>query len=198
MRYYHLNSGDDNIPANMLIVVMAGGKSLRMGFEKPLALIRGKPMLLWVYEKASEIGDSVVAISKNAPKTVEFCKEQGIETIETSGKGYVEDVRFILREYGEFVSVACDIPFIRAEDIKAILENFRGVSLTGVLNPKNVPKFVDIKRLPIYKGWVIVGLNAVSWDGEEFFELVNPLLALNVNTPKDLALANVIAKYIKY
>ena len=177
----------------MLIVVMAGGKSLRMGFEKPLALIRGKPMLLWVYEKAIEVGDTVVAVSRNAPKTVEFCKGQGIETIETPGKGYVEDVRFILREYGEFVSVACDIPFIRAEDIRAILENFRGVSLTGVLNPKNVPKFVDLNRLPIYKGWVIVGLNAVSWNGEEFFELDNPLLALNVNTPEDLALANVIA-----
>jgi len=177
----------------LLIVVMAGGKSLRMGFEKPLALIRGKPMLLWVYEKAIEIGDTVVAVSRNAPKTVEFCKEQGIETIKTSGKGYVEDVRFILREYGEFVSVACDIPFIRAEDIKAILENFRGVSLTGVLNPKNVPKFVNLSRLPIYKGWVIVGLNAVSWNGEDFLELDNPLLALNVNTPEDLALANVIA-----
>ena len=44
-------------------------------------------MLLWVYEKAIKIEDTVVAVSKNAPKTVEFCKEQDIETIETPWQG---------------------------------------------------------------------------------------------------------------
>ena len=177
----------------MLIVVMAGGKSSRMGFEKPLALVGGKPMLLWVYESAVRAGDAVVAVSKNTPRTAEFCKERGIETIETSGKGYVEDIRFILKEFGEFVSVACDIPFVRTEDIREIVENFKGISLTGVLSPKIVPEFIDLKKLPIYKGWIIVGLNAVGWEGETFLELKNPLLALNVNTPEDLALANSVA-----
>ena len=177
----------------MFIVIMAGGKSSRMGFEKPLALVGNKPMILWVYEKAVKVGDVFVAVSKNTPKTAEFCRKQGIETIETSGEGYVRDVIFILKEFGEFVSLSCDIPFVRVEDINEIARNFRGISLTGVLNPKIVPKFVKVESLPKYKGWILVGLNAVGFEGEMFLELKNPLLSLNVNTPEDLELANRIS-----
>ncbi len=174
----------------MLAVIMAGGKSSRMGFEKALALICGKPMILWVYERLADF-DAVVAVSRNAPKTWEFCRWMGIETVETPGKGYVEDVKYILKEYGEFLSVACDLPFLRREDVLE-LSKFKGRSATGYLNPNVVPKIIRERSL-VYRGKLIVGLNFVSWEGEEFIELKNPLLAINVNTALDLILANFIA-----
>ncbi|AAL80965.1 hypothetical protein PFDSM3638_04180 [Pyrococcus furiosus DSM 3638] len=47
-----------------------------------------------------------------------------------------------------------------------------------------------------YRGYAIVGINGVFYEGEEFVELRNPLLALNVNTPEELKLAERIARLV--
>ncbi|WP_297506998.1 NTP transferase domain-containing protein [Thermococcus sp.] len=176
------------------IVILAGGKSSRMGKEKPVLRVGGKPMLLRVYGEASAIGETIIALSRNTPKTRELCLREGVPFVETSGSGYVEDVRWLLREFGPFVSVSADLPFVKASDIGSIAKAFEGrVSLTGVLPLERVP--VDVKPV-VYRDYAIVGLNAVGDEGEKFFELSNPLLALNVNTPEDLKLAERIARLV--
>ncbi|RLF75286.1 GTP--adenosylcobinamide-phosphate guanylyltransferase, partial [Thermococci archaeon] len=52
-----------------MIIILAGGKSTRMGREKPVLKIAGREMLLWVYEQASKVGETLIALSKNTPKT---------------------------------------------------------------------------------------------------------------------------------
>ncbi|AHL22206.1 NTP transferase domain-containing protein [Thermococcus nautili] len=174
-----------------MIIIMAGGRSSRMGREKPVLKVGGVPMLLRVYSEAKKVGETVVALSKNAPKTRELCLHEGIPFVETPGRDYVEDVKWLLRKFGPFISVSADLPFVKASDIARISKAFdRKTSLTGVLPLKLVPK--DLKPV-VYRGYVIVGLNAVGTDGERFFELRNPLLALNVNTPEELKLAERIA-----
>jgi len=177
------------------IVILAGGRSTRMGKEKPVLEVGGKPMLLRVYEEASAVGETAVALSRNTPKTRELCLREGVPFVETPGKGYVEDVRWLLREFGPFVSVSADLPFVKASDITSIAGAFDGrVSLTGVLPLEKVPR--DLKPV-VYRGYAIVGLNAVGTEGEEFFELSNHLLALNVNTPEELELAERIARLLR-
>ncbi|HII61057.1 NTP transferase domain-containing protein [Pyrococcus horikoshii] len=177
-----------------MIVIMAGGRSSRMGAEKPILKVNGKPMILRVYEESTKVGETLVAISKNTPKTRELCIKEGIPLIETPGEGYVEDVRYLLKELGSFVSVSADLPFVKACDIAEVKKAFDGkTSLTGVLPLSKVP--TDLRPV-VYKGYVIVGLNGVGFEGEKFYELSNPLLALNVNTPEELKLANRIAKLI--
>lgn len=174
-----------------MILILAGGKSTRMGEEKPVLKVGGKPMLLRVYNEASAIEEIIVAISRNTPKTRELCLREGVPFVETPGRGYVEDVQWLLREFGPFVSVSADLPFVKASDISSIAKAFDGrTSLTGVLPLEKVPR--DL-RPPTYRGYAIVGLNAVGSEGEKFFKLSNPLLALNVNTPEELKLANRIA-----
>ncbi|ASJ06894.1 NTP transferase domain-containing protein [Thermococcus pacificus] len=177
-----------------MIIVMAGGRSTRMGKEKPVLRVGGKPMLLRVYGEAEKAGETLVTLSRNTPKTKEWCLRERIPFVETPGRGYVEDVRWLLREFGPFVSVSSDLPFVRASDIGSIAKAFDGkTSLTGVLPLERVPG--DLKPV-VYRGYAVVGLNAVGAEGENFFELSNPLLALNVNTPKDLKLAERIAKLV--
>ncbi|NJF25659.1 NTP transferase domain-containing protein [Thermococcus sp. Bubb.Bath] len=178
-----------------MIIILAGGRSTRMGKEKPVLRIAGKEMLLWIYETASKVGKTIVALSRNTPKTKELCLREGIPFIETPGKGYVEDVRWLLREFGPFISSSADIPFVKPSDFYALKKAFdRRESLTGVLPLQKVPK--DLKPL-VYQGYAVVGLNAVGLDGERFFELENPLLALNVNTPEELKLAERIERLVR-
>jgi len=174
---------------------MAGGKSSRMGQEKPVLKVGNRPMLLRVYEEAGKVGETLVAVSENTPRTRELCLREGIPFIETPGKGYVEDLIYLLREFGPFISVSADLPFLKASDVVAIEKAFNGrTSLTGVLPLKLVPK--DLRPV-VYRGYTIVGLNAVGTEGEESFELSNPLLALNVNTPEELKLARRIARLVE-
>ncbi len=178
-----------------MIIIMAGGRSSRMDQEKPILKVGNKPMLLRVYEETEKVGEVIVALSKNTPRTKELCLREGVPFVETPGKGYVEDITSLLREFGPFVSVSADLPFLKASDVVVIKKAFDGrTSLTGVLPPKLVPK--DLKPV-VYRGYAIVGLNAVGIEGERFFELSNSLLALNVNTPEELKLANRIARLVK-
>jgi len=177
-----------------MIIIMAGGRSSRMGREKPVLKVGGVPMLLRIYYEAEKAGETVVALSRNTPKTRELCLREGISFVETPGKGYVKDVMYLLREFGPFVSVSSDLPFVTVSDIAAVKKAFDGeTSITGVLPLRLVPK--DLKPL-LYKGYAIVGLNAVGAEGERFFELSNPLLAINVNTPEELRLANRLARLV--
>ena len=178
-----------------MIIIMAGGRSSRMGQEKPVLKVGKKPMLLRVYREAEKAGETLVALSKNTPKTKKLCLREGIPFVETTGKGYVEDVQWLLREFGPFISVSADLPFLKASDVMALKKAFDGrTSLTGVLPLKFVPQ--DLRPV-VYRGYAIVGLNAVGTEGERFFELSNPLLALNVNTPEELKLARRIARLVE-
>ncbi|KUH32362.1 cobalamin biosynthesis protein CobY [Thermococcus celericrescens] len=177
-----------------MIVIMAGGRSSRMGREKPVLRVAGVPMLLRVYGEAEKVDEIIVALSRNTPRTRELCLREGVPFMETPGKGYVEDIIYLLREFGPFVGVSADLPFVRAGDFQAIERAFDWkTSLTGVLPLRLVPR--DLKPVT-YGGYAIVGLNAVGTEGEEFFELSNPLLALNVNTPEELNLAERIARLV--
>ncbi|MFA4641252.1 NTP transferase domain-containing protein [Pyrococcus kukulkanii] len=177
-----------------MIVIMAGGRSSRMGKEKPVLKVGGVPMVLRVYEEVSKVDESIVAVSRHTPKTKELCIKERIEFIETPGAGYVEDINYLLRELGPFISVSSDLPFIKASDVYEMKKEFDGrISLTGVLPLSLVPR--DLNPV-VYRGYAIVGVNAVGVEGEEFFILHNPLLALNVNAPWDLEFANRITKIL--
>jgi|Deesub1362A_J573_1020465.scaffolds.fasta_scaffold00340_14 adenosylcobinamide-phosphate guanylyltransferase len=175
----------------ILKIILAGGKSTRMGREKPILGVNGVPLVMRAYRACS---NAVVAVSRHTPETKKFCISNRIPFINTPGRGYVEDVIWLLEEYGPFLSVSCDIPFIREGDIMEIENHFKKlskrISLTGYLDLKDVPKGANTK---IFGNRCIVGLNTVSHDREDFIRLSNPLLAFNINTPFDLFLANRLA-----
>ncbi|AGK60585.1 GTP:adenosylcobinamide-phosphate guanylyltransferase [Archaeoglobus sulfaticallidus PM70-1] len=179
----------------VLKVILAGGKSSRMGREKAVLKVGGKRLIERVLDAVLDTSsDCLVALSRNTPETERFCKQNEIPHIRTPGKGYVEDVVWILKEYGAFISISCDIPFIRKDDIKAIERAFsEDISLTGCISLKKIPKGSSCK---IYRDRVLIGINTVSEGEEKFFEFENVLLALNINYPFDLYLANLFAKYL--
>ncbi len=187
----------------MIAIILAGGKSNRMtgrkGEEKALIKIgesgNQKRLIDLVVRsvRESKVDDFIVAISKNTPKTAEYCKLVGYVVVETPGEGYHEDLRYLLLRYPEFVSVACDIPFLRSKHINAIIDAYLShrVSITGAV-PLNIVPNVTPGYTFEHEGKKLVscGINVVTSSKNSIpFLFDDPLLAINVNTPDDLRIA---------
>ena len=191
----------------MIAIILAGGKSSRLGEGKEKALIKidrsgsesetQKRLIDLVVENVrdSKAEEFLVAISKNTPKTAEYCKSQDYVLLETPGKGYHVDLRYLLARYPEFVSVACDIAFLKPAHINSIIDFYihndsgGGNSITGAVPQDIIPPYVVPSYVFEHDGrkLVAVGLNIVTKGRKSLpFVFNDPLLAININTPRDL------------
>jgi len=198
----------------MIAIILAGGKSSRLGEGKEKALIKiggsGREtqnrLIDLVVEnvRESKAEGFLVAISKNTPKTAEYCKLLNYKTIETPGEGYHVDLRYLLARYPEFVSVACDIAFLKTEHINSIIDFYIyndfgrsnsisiSTNITGAVPQDIIPSYVVPSYVFEHDGrkLVAVGLNIVTDSRTDLpFVFNDPLLAININTPQDLEIA---------
>jgi adenosylcobinamide-phosphate guanylyltransferase len=191
----------------MIAIILAGGKSSRMQGgpeeeEREKALITvgssgdQKRLLDMVVEsvRASNVDDFLVAVTKHTPETADYCRHAEYKTVETPGEGYIEDLWFLLRSYPEFVSIVCDIPFLRSEHINAILDAYRvhRASITGAIPLVLLPEGITPSHTFEYDGktFVSCGFNVVT-NAEDSIPFIfdDSLLAINVNTSADLRVA---------
>ncbi len=199
----------------MIAIILAGGKSSRLGEGKEKALIKidrsgsesetPKRLIDLVVENVRESKAEVflVAISKNTPKTAEYCKSQDYVLLETPGKGYHADLHYLLARYPEFVSVACDIAFLNTAHINSIIDFYihndsgGGNSITGAVPQDIIPPYVVPSYVFEHDGrkLVAVGLNIVTKGRKNLpFVFNDPLLAININTPRDLEIVKAKVK----
>ena len=79
-------------------LITAGGRGTRireLGTEKPMASLRGRPMVEHVLEQmmlVDEISSVYVSVSDNVPKTRDHLKRMGVRSLETSGTEYCHDL----------------------------------------------------------------------------------------------------------
>ncbi|NMX21269.1 hypothetical protein C5S30_02285 [ANME-1 cluster archaeon GoMg4] len=192
----------------MIAIILAGGKSSRLNIgtdeenEKALVKIgkRGnqKRLLDMVVEtvRESNVEDFFVAVTKNTPKTEEYCQLVNYKILGTPGGGYHEDLWYLLLRYPEFVSVACDIPFLKSEHINAILAAYLAhnprISVTGAVPLSMLPKSITPSYTFEHDGKKLVscGINVVTNSKDSIpFIFDDPLLAININTDADLRVA---------
>jgi len=113
----------------MIGVVMAGGKGTRMDLDNEKLLLKfKKPVILHVIDslKNSNSFSKILAITScNSPKTKKLLEENNIETFDTSGIGYVEDLNSTLSSIDDHVLVTSgDLPLLDKEIIKKIINQF--------------------------------------------------------------------------
>jgi len=113
----------------MIGLVMAGGKGTRMNLDDEKLLLKfKKPVILHVIDslKNSNSFSKIIAVTScNSPKTKKLLEENDIETFDTSGIGYVEDLNSTLRIINDHVLVTSgDLPLIDKEIIKKIINQF--------------------------------------------------------------------------
>ena len=113
----------------MIGLVMAGGKGTRMNLNDEKLLLKfKKPVILHVTDsiKNSNCFSKILAVtSLNSPKTKKLLQEKNIDTIETSGKGYVEDLNFVLQKINDDVFISSgDLPLLDEEIIEEIVKQY--------------------------------------------------------------------------
>ena len=102
--------------------ILAGGKSSRMGADKGLLLLEGKPMIQYVIEQAQTLFDNLVIVSNN-PEYKKF----GLEVIPDLIKniGPAGGIYTALNHSDKRLNfiVSCDMPFITKEAFEFIIKN---------------------------------------------------------------------------
>ena len=213
----------------IIAILMAGGKGTRLksSTEKPLFKFKSKPLIEYVLSNLSKskyIEKIVVATSPHTPETTEFIAKKIKnnqdnlnnltksnnkiieEYIETPGKGYIEDLSFLLDKFEKsskndiLVMINTDLPFVSSDIIDDVLENyFKSEKIAmSVQVPIAIFNKYGIKPSYVFDDFVPSGLNIlISQNIEQIEEKLivsKAELALNINTHDDIRLANEIFK----
>jgi len=191
----------------MIGLVMAGGRGSRMEFPAPekLLLEYEKPVIFHVIDSLNDshcFSKVFAATSPNSPDTKYELEQRGIETLDTQGNGYVNDLNLLLQKMNGLVFVTSgDLPLLDEKIIQVITEKF---------NPKNVwtsflvsKKFLNSlgleSNLLINSGdidCVHTGISIINADKiqnldpvkENYIILDDKRIAFNLNTKKDYEL----------
>jgi molybdopterin-guanine dinucleotide biosynthesis protein A len=114
-------------------VLLAGGRSTRIGVEKALVDFRGKPLVQWVLDVLSRVGDEVVASVSTTPSeglVHALGRSVIIVPDRRPGMGPVEGLISafgVVR--GEYVAVApTDAPFLQRELFEVLFSRAEGLA----------------------------------------------------------------------
>ena len=193
----------------MLALIVAGGRGTRLNRgEKPLLRVCDRPMIAYVVDAFSAAGIEPVAVLSSAvPQTANWCRAHGVSLFQAAGVGYVEDITecIDMLEITEpvFTSVS-DIPGLTAEFITEIRDAYQmaGTDACSVWVPAALCKRNG--TAPVYAAQVHgidavpCGINIINGakNGEEQVEMAlliaSRRIAVNVNTPDDIAAAELV------
>jgi len=175
-------------------IILAGGKSSRMGVDKGLMLLNQKPMVQHVIDTVKLIADELIIVANN-----EEYKQFGYEVIpdEIENAGPLAGICAGLKQanyYYNFV-LSCDVPFVTKEMLSLLKQEVAGFDaaifekanhlhpLIGIYSKNCLPTFeaaLNNKELKIKT--VLHHVNVKKIDGTLF----NDAFFKNINSRLDL------------
>ena len=112
----------------MTAIILAGGKSSRMGEDKGLMLFNGKPMIQYIIDTVCVITDQIIIVSNNKeyekfklPVYEDLIKNQGPLAGIYTGLNYTKTDKNIV--------LSCDVPFVSAEVVKELMANCKNAEV---------------------------------------------------------------------
>ena len=179
--------------------------------EKPLLKVAGVVMVervISALESSNRFDRIIAAVSPNTHKTNEFLKSKGIETIETAGEGYSQDLSCLLSKLKprKVVVVPCDIPLLNSQIVHEILniihhddddrqEQEPAISIIlekGFVEKIGVKPSIVLMNQYCHSGITIFNTIAIGGTEpvkERYLVMNRKEIALNVNTKEELELA---------
>ena len=187
----------------MIGIVMAGGKGTRMNLDDEKLLLQyKKPIILHVVDSLKNSGcfSKIIAVtSPNSPKTKKLLEENNIETFDTSGLGYVEDLNPVLQKFNDLVLVTSgDLPLLDAEIIQTIVKQHDSQKIwTSILvtdkflssiGTKSEYSIIHNNQKCNFTGISLIDsqqINSLENIEENYVILDDKRIALNLNTKQD-------------
>jgi adenosylcobinamide-phosphate guanylyltransferase len=188
----------------MEALINAGGKGTRMGacgIEKPMQIIGGKPVVKRVVDAllgSRNIDRVLVSVSDNTLQTERYLKENGIETIMTSGEDFVDDLHnsFKILKGAFVLTCPSDLPFITTEELDKFIAGFDPKKMESLIAIVDRKAYDKINIIPSYtidhhgSDWVVSGVSIMDrkktlrgdYLQESLFETDRIEFAVNVNT----------------
>jgi len=172
----------------------------------------GRPLIDRVVSalQDSSVDRVLVAATTNVPETRRWAEvERGLDVVETPGEGYVPDMVFAVEEAGidePVLIVMADLPLLRGDIVDEIIEVYDEVPepALSVHAPLEIYRRIGGKpdALFNYRGRFIVpsGVNVllgseIRFEQEDYHLILDRIeLAVNVNSPRDLAICESILR----
>jgi adenosylcobinamide-phosphate guanylyltransferase len=177
------------------------------GMEKPLLKVDGVAMVERVISalSSSDRFDRIVAaVSPNTPETNKFLESRGIETIETAGEGYSQDLSYLLSilKPQKVVAVPGDIPLLNSQIVNEIINTIDDdrqelESAISIILEKGFVEGIGVKpSIVLMNQYCHSGITIFNTMGvggvlveERYLVMNRKEIALNVNTKEELELA---------
>ena len=192
----------------MIGLVMAGGRGSRMEFSAPekLLLEYEKPIIFHVIDSLNDsycFSKVFAATSSNSPDTKFELEQIGVETLDTSGDGYVNDLNFLLQKInGSVFVVSGDLPLLDKEIIQKLVKFNSENIWTSFLVSKKFLNSLGLKSNLLVKcdgvECVYTGISIINADKiknlntvkENYIILDDKRISFNLNTKRDYELLN--------
>ncbi len=170
----------------MKALLMCGGRGSRLGMgEKPLAEIRGKPLVDYALDTLSPCEEVICVSSPFTPQTSAYLSSQGLEVFVAPGNGFIEDMQLAIKVLSipePVVVMSSDVILLRnLEDVISFYFSCESEAITVYDTPGGKP----------------VGLNILDGffiDREQSQSIfyISENEYVNVNTPEDLRMAEMM------
>lgn len=180
-------------------IILAGGKSRRMGVDKGTMMFKGKPFIKHVIEAVKPLVDEVVIVSNDGAYDVFMETTRVNDEIKNAGPlaGIYSGLRYIKTPYA--VVLSCDIPKISKKVLQLLIQNMSAdddiIQLKG--KEGTMPLIAIYKKecwatcftlLKAGKRRVKALVGQLKVKTVSIPEQYEPYLA-NINTPEELTLA---------
>jgi adenosylcobinamide-phosphate guanylyltransferase len=199
----------------VVALIMAGGKGKRLGLpiEKPLLMFLGKPLIEWVVEavKASQsVSDFYIVTSQNTPETENKCRREKWRIIRTDGKNYHDDLKQAVLDMQlrfPVLIIPADLPALTGtfldKTISAFEEQGKDALAVFASIEKHEKLGLSVSSHDTHEGveYAVSGVNVL--DGSKILQwkldtgaLITDEIeaSLNINTQKDLEIAEMIVR----
>jgi len=180
---------------------MCGGRGTRLGgdVEKPLVTVGGVPTIDRVYAAlaASRVDDVYAAVSPRTPETRDRLESMAAVTVvETPGDGYVADLTAALdRVERPALTAAADLPLLAAGTVDRVLDRADGSLAVAV--PADLKRRLGVSVDTTFerdgRALAPTGVNVVAGTDDDIYVSDDPRLAVNVNRPRDLQVAEALS-----
>ena len=190
----------------MIGFVMAGGKGSRMNLDGEKLLLKyKKPVILHVVDSLndSKCFSKILALtSLHSPNTKKLLQENNIDTFDTSGIGYAEDLSLVLQSTNDSVLVTSgDLPLLDKEIVQQIVNYYDPKKIwTSILVTNKFLTTLGLKsnysvnynnEICHYTGISLINANKITSSentNENYIIIDDKRVAFNLNTKQDYEL----------